>query len=393
MVPDESRIKLAVGEHFRRTRETLGWTLSDVTERAAREGANISVSMLSRLERGQSALSIGDVAALCRSLGTSFAYLEELIALRSSKSEIDITGQTYDDLMKAGRKLAARGEYALSLGYFEAAVDWVILQEPNERDPEQLADAMIWCAVVHRRERRFGIATEIITKVLNLPIGTDTGVRALALNVTILYMTSNFGKARILARQLEIMAQSASTRSKAYAIAAIGSLHFVAKDYAQAIAPLSQARDLYAALSDDHNRARIGASLGLCLAQTGQLDDGLAVIRASASTALNNGHIEVASQASRFAGQAYLLNNDLEHARAELERAASLSRRIQRMNDVFLAWFWVWKLEAVAGDEPARKRIQQVLSRLLSKVDPRLSEAEEFLATIRPVATAKRKKP
>lgn len=380
MVPDESRIKLAVGEHFRRTRETLGWTLSDVTERAAREGANISVSMLSRLERGQSALSIGDVAALCRSLGTSFAFVEDVIRLAAQRESLDLTGKTYQELIDAGKGLAYRGEFSKAIAHFEAALDFALLRDKGH-DPDEIAQALIWCSDIHRRERRFSLAMELVSKVLNLKgCSADNRARALTQNVAILSLNGEFGRAQIYGAQLRLLLKNCSAGSKAYALSALGVLNMMDEAFEQAMNFLLAARKCYLEMENLVDRYRTEATIGFVRAKLGEWEQGLSECDAVAADSFRNKMPEVGAQALRYSGRILLELKRHSEARNKFESAAATSRKLNRTNDLFIAWYWIWKVELDAGNATEVDRIAVTLKRLLRRVDAHLPEAEEFVA-------------
>lgn len=59
-----SMLRRSVGDHLRRARETLGWTLREVAERASPNGVKVSASTLSRLERGDTSVAFEEILAL-----------------------------------------------------------------------------------------------------------------------------------------------------------------------------------------------------------------------------------------------------------------------------------------------------------------------------------------
>lgn len=74
--PDDDRI--AFGQRLRNARKKLGWTLAEVAERSA-----VSITTISRVERGQLALSYEKFAALARALGMDIG---SMFAARGTRS-------------------------------------------------------------------------------------------------------------------------------------------------------------------------------------------------------------------------------------------------------------------------------------------------------------------
>ncbi len=381
MVPDESRIKLAVGEHFRRTRETLGWTLSDVTERAAREGATISVSMLSRLERGQSAFSMMDTLALCRSLGTSASFLEDVIKAATTKTQVDLSRFDINELINRGKRRLYRGDTEEARAFFEAAVDWVLL---NPESRARLPEALVYCAEVHRRERRFHLATEILSRVLNTPdCTTEQRVQALVQNVAIGYLTGDFSRARVYAGEVLKLVDAVASDVRAFALGTIAALEMKQDRYNAALPLLNQALAIYEELRSAANHSRMLACVGYCRCKTGQRG-GLKDIDDAIEIALENGFSDVALLGHQYYAEVCAAARELEDARKHLESATKIARSIGSKNDTFLCWYHLWSLESECGNHESATRAGVVLARMLKSVDNTLPEYQRFVASMPP---------
>lgn len=381
MGSEDARVIRAVGDHFRRARETLGWTLSDVVERASKEGARFSVANLSRFERGLAEFSFTDAYAIARALGTPLSYLEEVIRAAQTRQDVDITGRSYEELFADGARLVKLGEVAAGTSFLEAAQDLLLLEENRADRDECLATVLIATADAHTRMRHFALASELAARVLRLEkISPDKQALALLRLVSVYYLTGDFRRSRVYAAEAKKLMPSVQERTQALANTYFGSLELKEEYWDKAIPFFDGAAEYFVKADDTINLLVCRASVGYCLARRGQVAEGVRLLEFVVDQAAERSYNSVAARGLRLLGELLTNTGEYARARAHLESAAGISRNLGAVDDLFMAWFRIWKLEISCGTPQKARAASATLTRLLRKADSRLPEAKEFVA-------------
>ena len=141
---------------------------------------------------------------------------------------------------------------------------------------------------------------------------------------------------------------------------------------AGALRPLRPAPGTGGALADsDEERAGVEAMLGLAAADTGAHERALAHLRRSVELAERAGSRQQASFSLSFVGRSHFLREELDDARAALERSLALARETRWV--AFEPWPESWLAEAdlAAGELPAgRERFEHAWALASELGDP-----------------------
>lgn len=381
MSTDDARIVRAIGDHFRRARLTLGWTLNDVVGRAAKEGARFSVANLSRFERGLAEFSFMDAYAIARALGTPLNYLEEIVRAAKTRVDVDLKGKSFEKLMESGKRYAKLGENSRAAALFEAAHDQVLLDDASTERDQKLAGVLIWSADAHNRLRHFAMAVDLAARVLDLR-GASTEQRASAL-VKLVHTYTMMGRyqhARIYRSKVGDYWEQMSPKGRAIATLQFGFLELQEENWSEAMALLEEASSDFVGLDDVAHLLLCRANIGLCLGRLGKSDEASKVLRFVVDQAAERRLRSVAWLALCYSGRLLTESGSFEEAREHIETAASIARTRGDQNDLFIAWYLLWRLEIAANRPDREQAARQTLQRLLRKVDSRLPEAAEFVA-------------
>lgn len=381
MVQAESQVRRAVGALLLERRAALGWTLQEVAQRAAREGAHISLATLHRLERGQSRLPFFAVAALCRSLGASLSELEAVLHFHTFESDSQLGARSCQDWLDEGFRQRAIGDYPRALEAFDAAVARARAEENADGLNQRLAEALIHKGDCHLRLRHFRACLDCAWQVLNLEGTTaESRLRAMLLHVEVGYSTGEFGRAELFAQHLAPLLKSAAPWTQAYANAVIGTMYFKLDRFADAIKPLETSRKLYGDAGLTIEVARAGVTLGYCHHRVGRPQSGRRFVEESYQLALTHQHLQVVAYALRTLARLCADENAVPAALDHYEAAVDISRRLGLDHEVFVARYAQWRLHQAAGDQAAADRTAASLKRMLKRVDPRLAEVKAFVA-------------
>ncbi|UCF66151.1 MAG: helix-turn-helix domain-containing protein [Acidobacteriota bacterium] len=377
------QVRRHVGQHLRRTRHALGWTLEDVTTRLAHDGVRLSRSTLHRIETGRTVLALETVSALCRVMGVPFGYLEEIVRSAAAQREIDLTGYRFEELIAQGHALGARGRVALALQHFEAAHDWVLLQEQLDDRDDSLATALVHMADCQRRLRHFALSQEAATRALNLDgCSPENRLRAVLLNVSIGYMTRDFYRAALFAEHAERELPHASEPVQAFGYYVTGNLHYLQERYREAIVRFRRAERLYRRLDAPLQLSRLYVTMGHALARSEDGNGGASLIHDGYRMARKNRFHEVELYGLRILGLVDAERDDPDSALFHFEHAARLARRLGLTHELFLAWHGIWTVSRRHQDRDRERHARRALKRLLKKINPELREAEQFVTTL-----------
>jgi len=374
-------IRRSVGEHLRRVRETLGWTLREVVKRTEVQGTQISESTLSRLERGDTSVPFEELIAICRVLGTPLALIEEVIRSAQSRTDIDLTGRTFENLLAEGMGFAQKGAIQRALACFEAAHDLLLLEGAAERRADRLAEVLIHRAEAHRRLRQFNLSLDLAGRVLNLSgCSEDQKVRAMVLHVTIHAARRDFFQARLFAERLLPLRGALRDEVRAYALEALGALEYLEGRYSQAIPLLEESCALLKRLDRPFQLTKTMIVLGACIGVSGSARRGEAMILEAIDSAGRRHFPEIVAYGRRLLAWVSSELGRYDDARGQLEKALDAARPVRRANEMFRIWYELWRLEEAAQNPDGQARAERVLQRLVHRADPDLPAARKYLA-------------
>ncbi|RMG48791.1 MAG: helix-turn-helix domain-containing protein [Acidobacteria bacterium] len=378
----DSEVRRAVGERLRRTRTALGLTLDDLARRLDARGVKVSRSTIHRIETGRSPQPLETVAAMCAALALPLSAIEETARSAWRARCIDLSGAGYDELMRRGNRLGARGRFHEALAAFEAAHDRALLDGGPVREREiRRSRALLHVADCLHRLRCYQLALDAAGRALNLAgDSADDRLRAVALHISIGYMQNDHYKADLFARHAEELLPGAAPAARAFALAVLANLHYRRDQWARARPLFEQAIALYRRLGARLQQAKVEVTAGHNLFLLGNEARGVALVHRGHERARRGRYAEVELYALRVLGRIDAARGRYEDARFQFERAAAIARRLKLVHELFLAWFGRWEAARSAGDRREEQRSRRVLTRLLRRIDPDLPEARRFAA-------------
>ncbi len=379
----ESASRKAVGEHFRRLRRSLSWTLQDVAERVTSLGIPVSHSTLSRVESGRTTISADLLMALGETLGASFEEVEEIMRLARSRVQIDLSGSDLSVLEERGSDCARMGDFLGALGHYRAARDLLLLDDGIEDRGSKLAEVMLYESECHRRLRQYSLSLRLAGQVLNQPgISAEFLFRALVLHVQAGFQTGDFYQARLFGQQVRSKLGRMPLRWRALGLGVLAALEYKQERWKKAITIFRQALGLYETLGFEIEVARMGIGLGYSCYRSGAKEEGEAAVLQALASARRGGYRDVEIYALLSLGRIATENRDRNSARKQLDSAAALAVDLELPHEEFIAIYEYWTCCKLLGDRVEGARRARRLSRLLKRIDHRLPEAQSFLHQI-----------
>ncbi len=375
-----AQVRREIGVHLRRLRSSLGWTLDEVADKASLNGIPVSASTVSRVERGLTSVPAEALSALCDSLGSSLAYIEEIVRSAASSEELDLTGWDDTKLMEAATDAATKGQVRRALMLLQAAHDWLLMQEDEVDRSERLADVLTWEAACYRRLHSFSRAQSTAARVLNMDaVSTDLKLHAVLLHVEVGYITGDFYRATIYAEHAKRLLSGVTERTRAFAEAVLGMLLFEQDKHDEAIPHLEASRDVYQQLECEIEVTRTSVTLGYCHFALGRPQGGRRLVRDARQRAERAGYGEVLVYALTTEGRMNAKSGELDKAAQLLKDAAFRARDLDLPTQEFIAWYTLWKAQDAAAGEAELEKTARKLRKLLRRVPPAVPEAREFL--------------
>ncbi|MDQ7005992.1 MAG: helix-turn-helix domain-containing protein [Acidobacteriota bacterium] len=379
----QKEIGMALGGRLKDLRLAHGLTLESLSSRLGDHGVEVSEATLHRAEKGTCMLRLDTARAVFNCLGVSLGYVDEVIAEAQVREDVDLSGRSFDDLMREGRELLEYGDYRSALDRFKAAQQWSALAEDD--DPERLALALISEADCQRRLRRFQLSEIALRRVLNLPgAPEERRLQAALFQVNLGYASGDFFSARLHAKHVEPLLAACDGRFAAQGYAIIGNLFVAQKAWADAVPRLEKAKQAFEREGLDVQANQVRIHLGLCFFKTGHRESGRRMVNRALDEARSGEKMVVVLSALRVLGEMAAEEGGIDRARREYSAAASLARKLRLENEEFEVCFRIWRLEVSAGDRVDLERMaRRALQRLVKKVDRALPEVKEYVARIK----------
>lgn len=386
------QVRTEIGGHLHRLRASLGWTLTDVAEKASIDGIPISASTISRVERGLTAIPAEAMSGLCRSLGTSLSYVEEIVRTASTREQIDLSGRDDRSLLDEGRSRAQAGDVRGALVLLAAAHDWLLMQDGLSDGDERLAEVLTWESTCYRRLHSFTMALNTAGRILNMHgVSEDAKLHAISLHVEVGYITGDFYRASIFAQHARDLLDTVQTRTRARAEMVLGMLEFEQDHFEAAIPWIEAAKALYLELDLEIEVARGLVTLGYCHHRLGRPNGGRKLIQKGRASAEKHGFEEVLAYALRMEGSLLADQGHLSAAEQLLGRSADIARRLTLSTQEFSAWFALYEAARRGRQSDLARRLSRRLTRLLRRVTHQVPEVQKFLAIEAPTQTSRRR--
>ena len=382
----EARVSREVGSRLRRLREARGFSQHDLCERVTSFGFELTESSLSRMERGKAVLGTPTMSAIAICLGISLDEIDQIIQHANFSEDTDFTGKNYESLFKEGRRIARSGYLAKSLQIFNAAHDWLLIQDPPAVDDHRLPDVLIWQGYLLARLRNFRLATDRCLRVLNRKSSdVERKANAMATLVLIGQLSDDSFSARLYARELETLHGQLSPRVQARTIAVTGNLHAEEGDFSSAVACYERSLALYRCLGDCAEVARALALLGYSLFRAGTRTCGAELIAKAVAEAQKEGCEEVTGFGLRCLGITELLSDNYSRASSLIEDAALIARKLGDLGDEFEYRFHLWRHHKRILKDPEfeSRRLRRKLDALVKNLEPRIPEVRQYLVDLR----------
>ncbi len=367
----------ALAEWIRHHRRAAAISQEQLAMRLTRMGSAVSRSTLSRWEQGRAAPPGDVVPLLAQALGAPLANLEELVARAGARTEIDLTGRSFDDLRDEGERAARAGRLVRAAAFFEAA-HHLILLEAAQPTPEEHAMVLLRLAWARLHGWQLYLARQALGALARLPgLPWHFELRAFCLHLTISARSGDPLAARAFAESIgtAIARPDCQPDIRALGHHALGRWHFLAERYPEAAEALSLAVEGWKKSGNSLEATRADALLGYSIARTGRAADGERRLRSSREAAALLGSLEVEALAERLLGRLLGETGRRAEAADRLETAAGLARRSGVPEEEFLCRWHAWRF----ADPAEKARIARALRRLLPDVHPAVPEVLAFL--------------
>ena len=129
-----------LGTYLRRLREGYGYTLRKVEERALAMGEAIDNSQLSRFEKGKAVPSFDKLRALARVFNVPVQNFSDVLDLEEYQ-ELKPRSDDYNELLRSGAELLARGEHGRAFVSYERALEVALEVNEPARSVEMAAES------------------------------------------------------------------------------------------------------------------------------------------------------------------------------------------------------------------------------------------------------------
>ena len=372
-----------LGAYLRRLREGYGYTLRKVEERALAIGESIDNSQLSRFEKGKAVPSFEKLRALARIFNVSVQNFSDVLDLEEYEPYKPTTTD-YQELLRTGAELLARGEHGRAFVTYERALEVAESDGDGAAAVERAAEARWRMAAALKAMGKLSITEAELRAILKhrKQLGRRTRMKAL---LELSYVYRQFGDfylASVFAREcLELAAHEGDLRTQAGVLNNLGSVYHDEGDPEQALGYFQRALETLERLGGHEELWVVAlANLGGCLVSAHRFEEGVTKLREAHAIARERGFRRATALSLNRLAEAYFHRGDYETARGYLVDSDALSSRAEESyHDIlFMNAYIRWKM-AVEEHNGTREKIAfGRLRHLRSLIERKFPEVQEF---------------
>ncbi len=379
-----SDVARAVGRYLARLRREAGLSLARVVDLLRDDGVELDPSTLSRAERGDTMLRLDVAELVTERLGGTLEELGEVIR-EARAGLVPITATSARDVETIRgevRSLLEDGAVHDGLRLARSLVEALAGKDPPPVSPEVVASIRIDLADAYRRCGMPRLSARLLEDVLNTAqVSGEDRIRALLLYVAAAEMIGDHLRADLYANHVaSLLDESEGPRLLAWACFVIGTTCASSGDHERAAAWYVESLRHYERLGRGRQAAHVRVVLAETFLALGDERRARELLRDAIGAASREGWHAIELQARKLMADLLLASGNHRAARAAYHRVAAVARRLDMVNELFLARHGLWRIAELSGDQEARRREAVSLRRLLPRVDPRLVEAREFRA-------------
>ena len=372
-----------LGDYLRRLREGYGYTLRKVEERAMAMGEAIDNSQLSRFEKGKAIPSFDKLRALARVFNvpvqnfSDVLDLEEYCYLRPESAD-------YQELLRMGTELFARGEHGAAFITYECALEAAIEEADPQRRVELSAEARWRMATALRALGKLYMTERELREILKTrhKLSPRTRLRTL-LQLSYLYRElGDLYLASVLAKEsLELAECEGDLLTKAGVLNTLGNMRHDEGDADAALAAYRDALEVLEGLEGHlEMQASVMTNLGGCLVTLSRCEEGVTMLREAHTRARRGGFRRIAALSLTRLAEAAMQRGDHEESRDSLNESDSLASKAGDIytDILFLNAYHRWSMARDEGNGTREKIAFGRLRHLRSLLQRRFAEVEAF---------------
>ncbi len=372
-----------LGAYLRRLREGYGYTLRKVEERALAIGESIDNSQLSRFEKGKAVPSFDKLRALAKIFNVSVQNFSDIVDLEEF-ARFKPSGQVFEDLLREGTGLFAKGEHGRAFVTYERALEIAERGDGDAGSAERLAEARRRMAAALKALGKLSLTEAELRNILRdrRSLERPTQLKVLLELGYVYRQLGDFYLASVMAREcLDLAVLEGDLRTQAAVLNNLGSIHHDEGDYARALSHFKRSLELLDELGG-HAKLRVVAltNLGGCLVSARQFDEGTARLREAYAIARDRGYRRVAALAMNRLAEAYHGSGDLDSARRYLAESDALATgREETYHDIlFMNAYIRWKMARQESNATAETIAFGRLRHFRSLIERKFPEVQEF---------------
>lgn len=361
---EQARARREVGKYLREARRGAGISLDKMAEGLGSRGFEVSPSTLSRVENGSASLPLEALFELVRILGISASSLESLLRRKGSRVAIDLAGWNDEGLIEEGRKKALDGDTPAALDYFQAARDWVLLQEEFPQRADRLARCLLEEAEVLRAGKNYPAAYQTLSRALNMDgLTLNLELRLLIAAIRNARDGGDRYQARLLSTHAGREAEKADPGTRGMVLAALGSFKLQDGDSVAAAAQLRTAARLFRTQGMKAEAAEAEITLGFCLHVSGA-SEGLPTMEKGIRRAWRGGAPGVEIEGWLHLARIWARQGEHDRAEEAYRRVRRLARRLRSNRLEYEAWAGLAEIARKKGRTSEVIRAQEMMKKV-----------------------------
>lgn len=376
-----------LGTYLRRLREGYGYTLRKVEERALALGEAIDNSQLSRFEKGKAVPSFDKLRALARVFNVPVQNFSDVLDLEEYQ-ELKPRSDDYNELLRSGAELLARGEHGRAFVSYERALEVALEVDEPARSVEMAAESRWRMASALKALGKLFMTERELREILKSPalLLPRTRLRTL-LQLSYLYRElGDLYLASVLAREsLDLAREEGDKLAQAGVLNTLGNIMHDEGQAARALDSYKGALTIVDELDGHHEmRCNVLTNIGRCEITLERHEEGIRILREAHTRARRGGYRRIAARSLTHIGEAFKDHGDQVQAREAFNESDTLASRAgDCYTDIlFLNAYNRWMMAREESNGTREKIAFGRLRHLRSLLQRRFSEVEEFDAHV-----------
>jgi len=346
-------------------------------------GEAIDNSQLSRFEKGKAVPSFEKLRALARIFNVSVQNFSDILDLEEFQAYKPMS-EDYDDLLRSGEDLYARGQHGRAFVTFERAFEISGSTADEGGSAERIVEARRRMATALRKLGKLFMTEHELREILKdrERINRSSRMRTL-LQLSYVYRErGDLYLASVLAREcLGLAREEADLETQASVVNTLGNIHYDQEEYAEALDYYRRALEILDALGGHAEmRALVMVNLGGSLVAANHFEEGVALIQQAHARARERGSRRLAALSMTRLAEAHLQHDDGARSTQCLSESDALaSGPEEAYHDIlFLNAFRRWEMARQDGNGTREKITFGRLRHLRSLLERKFPEVDKF---------------